>query len=175
VLFLRPRRGQKLRGLGPPLELLEHQRAPPPQSGGALGQAPSGQAFCASIHLAHLFLSQPLRGTPKWLRGPLRCYFALWSGRGGPGMCQGPPKHAFDASMLYPDEVEEDIIGAESAIASVKANPKRAYRSNSCFNDGLREIPMINEPKTVPIPAPAPANPIAAAPPPIFLAASRSI
>jgi len=90
-------------------------------------------------------------------------------------MCQGPPKHAFDASMLYPDEVEEDIIGAESAIASVKANPKRAYRSNSCFNDGLREIPMINEPKTVPIPAPAPANPIAAAPPPIFLAASRSI
>jgi hypothetical protein len=41
VLFLRPRRGQKLRGLGPPLELLEHQRAGgPPRKAGARWDKP---------------------------------------------------------------------------------------------------------------------------------------
>ena len=75
----------------------------------------------------------------------------------------------------YPNKIKKDIINAKRAIASVKANPKIAILNKSCLNEGLREIPMINDPNTVPIPAPAPANPIAAAPPPIFLAASKSI
>lgn len=71
--------------------------------------------------------------------------------------------------------IQNDIINAKGAIASVKAKPGIATLNNSCLNEGFREIPMINEPKTVPIPAPAPANPMAAAPPPIFFAASRSM
>lgn len=60
-------------------------------------------------------------------------------------------------------------------MASVKAKPDIATLNDSWRKEGFLEIPIINEPETVPIPAPAPANPIAAAPPPIFLAASRSI
>jgi hypothetical protein len=60
-------------------------------------------------------------------------------------------------------------------MASVKAKPKIATLNKSCLNEGFLEIPRIKEPKTVPIPAPAPAKPIVAKPPPIFLAASKSI
>lgn len=75
----------------------------------------------------------------------------------------------------YPNKIKKVTIKAKSAIASVKAKPKIATLNKSCLNEGFREIPRIKEPKTVPIPAPAPANPIVAKPPPIFLAASKSM
>lgn len=52
-------------------------------------------------------------------------------------------------------------------MASVNANPKIAVRVSSCCNEGFLEIPNTNEPKTLPIPTPAPAKPIVASPAPI--------
>ena len=46
--------------------------------------------------------------------------------------------------------------------------------NNSSFKDGFRETPIINAPKTVPIPTPAPASPIVASPAPINLAACNN-
>ena len=65
---------------------------------------------------------------------------------------------------------KKTIINANNAIASVNANPKIATLNNSSFNDGFLEIPKIKAPKTVPIPTPAPANPIVANPAPTNLA-----
>ena len=50
--------------------------------------------------------------------------------------------------------------------ASVKAKPKIAALINSCCKEGFLDIPKIKEPKTLPIPTPAPANPIVAKPEP---------
>ena len=50
-----------------------------------------------------------------------------------------------------------------------------AALDKSCLDGGLREVPKMREPKTVPIPAPAPAEPVVAEPPPVFLAASKSM
>ncbi len=63
------------------------------------------------------------------------------------------------------------IIKANSAIASVRANPKIAILNNSSFKEGFLEIPITNAPNTVPIPIPAPANPIVAKPAPTYFAA----
>lgn len=60
-------------------------------------------------------------------------------------------------------------------MASVKANPKIAILNNSSFSDGFLEIPRTKAPNTVPIPTPAPANPIVANPAPMYLAACNSI
>lgn len=60
-------------------------------------------------------------------------------------------------------------------MASVNANPRIAILNNSSFNDGFLEIPKTKAPKTVPIPTPAPANPIVAKPAPMYLAACNSI
>lgn len=38
---------------------------------------------------------------------------------------------------------------------------------SSCCNEGFLEIPITRDPKTVPIPTPAPANPIVANPAPM--------
>lgn len=70
---------------------------------------------------------------------------------------------------------KKTIIKANNAIASVKANPKIAILNSSSFNDGFLEIPRTKAPNTVPIPTPAPANPIVAKPAPIYLAACSSI
>lgn len=59
-------------------------------------------------------------------------------------------------------------------MASVKANPKIAILNNSSFSEGFLEIPKTKAPNTVPIPTPAPANPIVAKPAPIYLAACNS-
>ena len=60
-------------------------------------------------------------------------------------------------------------------MASVKANPKIASLNNSSFNDGFLETPITNAPNTVPIPTPAPANPIVANPAPTNFAACNNI
>lgn len=83
--------------------------------------------------------------------------------------------NAAEGLIRYPNIIQKDIISAKSAMASVKAKPKIATLNNSCLKDGFLETPIIKAPNTIPIPTPAPANPIAAAPPPIFLAASNNI
>jgi hypothetical protein len=67
------------------------------------------------------------------------------------------------------------IIKAKRAIASDNAKPKIAYPNNCFVNEGLRATELINDPKTIPIPAPAPANAIVAHPAPINFAASNMI
>lgn len=73
--------------------------------------------------------------------------------------------------IYYENKIKKAIINANNAIASVKANPIKAVLNNSCLIDGFLEIAITNEPKTVPIPAPEPTNPIVAKPPPINFAA----
>lgn len=58
-------------------------------------------------------------------------------------------------------------------MASVRANPRIAIRKSSSFKDGFREVPKRRAPNTVPIPTPAPANPIVAKPAPISFAAAN--
>ena len=53
---------------------------------------------------------------------------------------------------------------AKRAIASVKANPKMAQPKSCLVSEGFRATELINDPKTMPIPAPAPANAIVAQP-----------
>ena len=65
------------------------------------------------------------------------------------------------------NKIKNAIIRANSAIASVKANPKIVRRNSLCSNEGLRETPTTKAPNTVPIPAPAPPTAIVAAPAPI--------
>ena len=71
--------------------------------------------------------------------------------------------------------IKKPIINENKAIASVKANPKIASLNNSSFNEGFLETPITNAPNTVPIPTPAPANPIVANPAPINFAACNNI
>ena len=65
------------------------------------------------------------------------------------------------------------IINANSAMASVSANPKIAYPNNCFVNDGFRATELIREPNTIPIPAPAPAKAMVAQPAPISFAPSN--
>lgn len=60
-------------------------------------------------------------------------------------------------------------------MASVKANPKIAILNNSSFKEGFLEILKTRDPKTLPIPIPAPAKPIVAKPAPTHFAACTSI
>ena len=60
-------------------------------------------------------------------------------------------------------------------MASVNANPKIAILNNSSLKDGFLEIPTTKAPKTVPIPTPAPANPMVARPAPKNLADCNKI
>lgn len=87
----------------------------------------------------------------------------------------GNPTPPGGVSLNYPNMIQKDIMRAKRAIASVKAKPRIATLNNSCLKEGFLEIPIIRAPNTIPIPTPAPANPIAAAPPPIFFADSKSI
>jgi hypothetical protein len=75
----------------------------------------------------------------------------------------------------YPNIIQKDIVSADGAMASVGANPEIATLNNSCLEDGFLGIPIIGGPDTIPIPTPAPADPMAAAPPPIFLADSEGV
>ncbi|KAG9438896.1 hypothetical protein H6P81_021194 [Aristolochia fimbriata] len=71
------------------------------------------------------------------------------------------------------DEIRNAIIGANDAIASVRAKPKMAYK-NDCFaNEGFRATEWIEELRTFPIPTAAPAEAIVAAPAPIDFAPSN--
>ena len=63
------------------------------------------------------------------------------------------------------------IIKANNPVASAKANPKIAYENNCPLNEGFLDTPIINAPKTTPIPTPAPINPVVAKPVPIIFAA----
>lgn len=55
-------------------------------------------------------------------------------------------------------------------IASVRAKPKIVIENKEERKEGLRAVALIKEPKTIPIPTPAPANPKEANPAPINLA-----
>jgi len=73
------------------------------------------------------------------------------------------------------NKIKNAIINENKAIASVNANPKIAILNNSSLKDGFLEIPTTKAPKTVPIPTPAPANPIVARPAPKNLADCNKI
>lgn len=73
------------------------------------------------------------------------------------------------------NKIKKAIIKANKAIASVKANPNIAILNKSSFKEGFREVPRTKAPKTIPIPIPAPANPMVANPAPKHLAASNNI
>ena len=60
-------------------------------------------------------------------------------------------------------------------MASVRAKPKIANLNNSSFKEGFLDIPKTRAPKTVPIPTPAPANPMVANPAPKNLADCNKI
>ena len=70
---------------------------------------------------------------------------------------------------------KKTIISTNNAIASVSAKPKIAILNISSLREGFREIPRTKAPKTTPIPTPAPASPIVAAPAPTYLAACNNI
>ena len=71
--------------------------------------------------------------------------------------------------------IKKPIISENKAIASVNANPKIASLNNSSFNEGFLETPSTSAPNTVPIPTPAPANPIVASPAPTNFADCNNI
>ena len=73
------------------------------------------------------------------------------------------------------NKIKKPIINENKAIASVSANPKIANLNNSSLKDEFLEIPITKAPKTVPIPTPAPANPIVANPAPINFADCKFI
>ena len=56
-------------------------------------------------------------------------------------------------------------------VASANAKPKIAYANNCPLNEGFLATPIINAPKTTPIPTPAPIKPVVAKPVPIIFAA----
>lgn len=68
-----------------------------------------------------------------------------------------------------------EIINANNPVASDKAKPSTAYPNRVSLRDTFLATAVINEPKTVPIPTPAPAKPIAAEPAPIALADCNNI
>ena len=71
--------------------------------------------------------------------------------------------------------IKNAIIKANNAIASVNAKPINAILNNSSLSEGFLEVPVTNEPKTEPIPTPAPAKPIVAKPAPIHFADCNNI
>jgi hypothetical protein len=71
----------------------------------------------------------------------------------------------------YEYNTKKDTISANNPVASAKANPKIAYVNNCPRIAGFRAVEAINDENTDPIPIPAPVNPIAANPAPIYFAA----
>ena len=57
------------------------------------------------------------------------------------------------------NNIKNAIINANKAVASVNANPKIQYLNKSSDKSGFLETAIKNEPKTIPIPVPAPAKP----------------
>lgn len=58
-----------------------------------------------------------------------------------------------------------------SPVASARANPRIAYVNNCPRSAGFRAVDEIRDENTDPIPIPAPVNPIAANPAPMYFAA----
>ena len=67
------------------------------------------------------------------------------------------------------------IIKQNNPIASVNAKPKIAYANNSLFKLGFLEYAFNKQPKTTPIPKPAPPKPAEALPAPINLAEDKDV
>lgn len=65
------------------------------------------------------------------------------------------PNYAYDKKSK-----RNAIIKANNPVASEKANPNIAYVNNCPLNEGFLETPIINAPKTTPIPTPAPIKPV---------------
>jgi hypothetical protein len=78
------------------------------------------------------------------------------------------PKIIYNAN-----NIKKDIINAKSAVASVNAKPNKQYLNNSSAKSGFLETAIKKEPKTIPIPAPAPARPVVHKPAPIILGKTR--
>jgi hypothetical protein len=66
----------------------------------------------------------------------------------------------------YIKRIKKAIIRANRPTASVNANPRIANRNNSPFKLGFRATELINDPNTIPTPAPAPTSPTVAIPAP---------
>lgn len=75
----------------------------------------------------------------------------------------------------YANKIKNAIIKEKRAIASVNAKPKIAVLNKSAFKFGFLEIPYNNPANMIPIPIPAPANPVVANPAPIFCDACNNI
>ena len=77
--------------------------------------------------------------------------------------------------LTYTNRIRNAIIRANSAMASVRANPRIANLKRSSFRLGFLAVPKIKDPKMNPIPIPAPASPKVDSPAPIFCADCNNI
>lgn len=75
----------------------------------------------------------------------------------------------------YANNIRNEIISENKAMASVSANPIMAILNKSFLRVGFLAIPNKSAPKINPIPIPAPVSPDVASPAPIFCAACSSI
>lgn len=69
-----------------------------------------------------------------------------------------------------PYNTKNPTINENNPVASVNANPNIAYVNKSAFTDGFLDVELINAENTIPIPTPAPDNPIVDNPAPITFA-----
>jgi len=85
------------------------------------------------------------------------------------------PKRAliFEFKYYYEYNNKNAIIKANRPVASDSANPKIAYANNCGLRAGFLEVAVIKPENTIPIPTPAPANPIVAKPAPMYFAAAN--
>jgi len=75
-------------------------------------------------------------------------------------------------SRNYEYSTRNETISANSPVASARANPRIAYVNSCPRSAGFRAVDAISDENTDPIPIPAPVNPIAASPAPMYFAAA---
>lgn len=75
-------------------------------------------------------------------------------------------------SNNYEYSTRNETISANSPVLSARANPRIAYVNSCPRSAGLRAVDEISDEKIDPIPIPAPVNPIAASPAPMYFAAA---
>ena len=128
--------------------------------------APSRTSFfsgCSPVSIGVTRFAEPARKDVEFFTDIIR-KSGYWVGLDG-------RNHHLDGTV----EDKNPIINENSAIASVRANPKIANLNKSSLKNGFLETPIIKEAKINPIPTPAPASPNVDNPAPIFCAACKSI